>query len=179
MKAVILDRDGVINKCMPPHQYVAELFEIKYLNQNINIFNKIKKNIPIFIVTNQQGVGKRLMSEKKLDLINNAIIKHLEKLNVSITQIYSCIHLESDNCNCRKPKPEMLLKLAREYKINLKDSVFIGDSESDIMCANNAKCKSIYIGNKKINSKSTYVAKNSKELLNILKKNNFIDDYSC
>ncbi len=176
MKAVILDRDGVINKCMPPHQYVTEFSEIEYLDQNINIFSKIKKNIPIFIVTNQQGVGKGVMSKNKLDAINYKIIKHLKKLDITITKIYSCPHLKNDNCNCRKPKLGMLLKIANEYKINFSDSVFIGDSETDIICANNIKCKSIYIGSEKINHRPTYDVKDSKELLNILKENNFIVD---
>jgi phosphoglycolate phosphatase-like HAD superfamily hydrolase len=54
--------------------------------------------------------------------------------------------------------------------------VFIGDSETDIICANNIKCKSIYIGSEKINHRPTYDVKDSKELLNILKENNFIVD---
>ena len=61
MKAIILDRDGVINKCMPAHEYITKLIEVEYLEENIEIFSKLKKNIPIFIITNQQGVGKGLM----------------------------------------------------------------------------------------------------------------------
>ena len=75
MKALILDRDGIINKCMPPHQYVTKLSEIEYLEENIVLFSKIRKDIPIFIVTNQQGVGKGLMSTKELDIINYKILR--------------------------------------------------------------------------------------------------------
>jgi D-glycero-D-manno-heptose 1,7-bisphosphate phosphatase len=175
MKAIILDRDGVINKCMPPHEYITKLIEVKYLEENIEIFSKLKKNIPIFIITNQQGVGKGLMLKKELNTINQKILNHLESRNIYIKKIYSCIHLASDNCSCRKPKPEMILKIARDYLIDLKESIFIGDSETDIHCARNAKCKSIYIGKSKINILPTYHAKNSMQLLRVLKMEKFIE----
>ena len=175
MKAIILDRDGIITKCMPSHQYLTKLSEVQYLAENIIVFEKIKKEIPIFIVTNQQGVGKGLMTSKILDSINNKILKHLKKYNIKILKIYNCPHLESDNCNCRKPKPGMLLRIAKEFEINLSESLFIGDSETDIACANNVKSKSIYFGYKKIKSTPTFKAANSIELLKILELNGVIN----
>ena len=79
MKAIILDRDGIINKCMPKNEYVTQVSDIEYLVENIMVFKQVKKEIPIFIVTNQQGVGKGLMSSKTLDIINNKIIQYLKK----------------------------------------------------------------------------------------------------
>ena len=177
MKAIILDRDGIINKCMPPHQYVTKLSEIEYLEENIVLFRKIRKDIPIFIVTNQQGVGKGLMSTEELDIINYKILEYLEKFNIQIIKIYVCTHLENDNCKCRKPKPEMLLRIAQDYGVDLTDSLLIGDSETDIICANNAKCKSVYFGIKKIKYSPTYIAENQIKLLEILELNGFISDY--
>jgi len=174
MKAIILDRDGVINKCMPPHQYVTEASEIEYLKENIIVFSKIKKNIPIFIASNQQGVGKGLMTSKKLELINLKILNHLEKFKIQITKIYSCIHLDKDNCNCRKPRTGMLLKIAQEYGIELSDSLFIGDSETDIICASNAQCKSVYFGINKVKNSPTFIAENSTELQGVLASNGFL-----
>jgi len=53
MKSIIFDRDGIIIKCMPKHEYLTQASQIEYLVENIDVFKKIKKEIPIFIVTNQ------------------------------------------------------------------------------------------------------------------------------
>jgi D-glycero-D-manno-heptose 1,7-bisphosphate phosphatase len=176
MKIIILDRDGVINKCMPNNEYVTQESEIKYLDENIDVFKKIRKEIPIFIVTNQQGVGKGLMSAKNLDIINNKIILYLKKCNIKILKIYTCTHLESDNCNCRKPKPGMLQSIVKEFGVDLSESLFIGDSETDVICANSVKSKSVYFGINKIKCTPTFKATNSIELLKILELNGFIND---
>jgi len=176
MEAIILDRDGIINKCMPDHEYVTQVSDIEYLIENIAVFKKIKKQIPIFIVTNQQGVGKGLMSSKNLEIINNKILRHLEKCNIKILKIYTCTHLESDNCNCRKPKSGMLLRIAKEFEINLTKSLFIGDSETDIICAMNVKSISVYFGVNKIKCTPNFTAVNSIELLKILELNGVINN---
>jgi D-glycero-D-manno-heptose 1,7-bisphosphate phosphatase len=176
MKAIILDRDGIIIKCMPSHEYITQESEVEYLVENIVVFKKIKKEIPIFIVTNQQGVGKGLMSSKNLDIINNKILQHLKKCNIKILKIYTCTHLESDNCNCRKPKPGMLLRIAKEFGIDLSESLFIGDSETDVICAKSVKSKSVYFGINKIKCPPTFKAGNSIELLKILELNGVIND---
>jgi len=174
MKAIILDRDGIIIKCMPPHEYVTQESEVEYLVENIVVFKKIKKETPIFIVTNQQGVGKGLMSSKNLNNINNKILRYLNKYNIKILKVYTCNHLESDNCICRKPKPGMLLRIAKEFGIDLSQSLFIGDSETDVICANSVKCKSVYFGINTIKCLPTFTAANSFELLKILELNGFI-----
>ena len=176
MEAIILDRDGIINKCMPDHEYVTQVSDIEYLIENIAVFKKIKKQIPIFIVTNQQCVGKVLMSSKNLEIINNKILRHLEKCNIKILKIYTCTHLESDNCNCRKPKSGMLLRIAKEFEINLTKSLFIGDSETDIICAMNVKSISVYFGVNKIKCTPNFTAVNSIELLKILELNGVINN---
>ena len=176
MKAIILDRDGIINKCMPKNEYVTQVSDIEYLVENIMVFKQVKKEIPIFIVTNQQGVGKGLMSSKNLDIINNKILQHLKKCNIKILKIYTCTHLESDNCNCRKPKPGMLLRIAKEFGIDLSESLFIGDSETDVICAKSVKSKSVYFGINKIKCPPTFKAGNSIELLKILELNGVIND---
>ena len=175
MKAIILDRDGILIKCMPANQYVTKISEIDYLVENIKVFKKINKDTPIFIVTNQQGVGKGLMSLKNLDDINEAILKYLAKYKIKILKIYSCTHLESENCNCRKPKSGMLHSIAREFGINLSESLFIGDSETDVICANRVNSKSIYYGVDKIKCPYTFKATNSLELEKILLLNRVID----
>ena len=176
MKSIILDRDGIIIKCMPKHEYLTQASQVEYLVENIDVFKKIKKEIPIFIVTNQQGVGKGIMTSNKLDNINNKILQYLEKCNIKILKIYTCTHLETDNCNCRKPKPGMLLRLNKEFGINLSESLFIGDSETDVICANSVKSKSIYFGINKIKCPPTFKAGNSIELLKILELNGVIND---
>jgi D-glycero-D-manno-heptose 1,7-bisphosphate phosphatase len=176
MQAIILDRDGIINKRMADHEYVTQVSEINYLVENIDVLKNIKKEIPIFIVTNQQGVGKGFMSLKTLNMINNEILQYLEKCNIKILKVYNCTHLESDSCNCRKPKSGMLQSIAKEFAIDLTESLFIGDSETDVMCANSVKSKSVYFGINKIEHSPTFKAKNSIELLRILELSGVTND---
>jgi phosphoglycolate phosphatase-like HAD superfamily hydrolase len=69
----------------------------------------------------------------------------------------------------------MLYKIAKENRVELENSIFIGDSETDILCAKNAKCKSIYIGKSQINQIPTHYSKNSGQLMKILELEKCID----
>jgi D-glycero-D-manno-heptose 1,7-bisphosphate phosphatase len=87
----------------------------------------------VIVISNQQGVGKRIMTEDALDQVDGEIRDQLlTASNAKLTHVYYCVHLASDNCDCRKPKPGMLLQAADEHGIDLANSVMIGDSLGDI-----------------------------------------------
>lgn len=139
--ALFLDRDGIINTHLPG-DYVKHWGEFKFCN-GIFAFLKRAQTIfsHIFIVTNQQGVGKGIFSENDLQIIHEKMEDEFHKQGILLTRIYYCPHLASDHCNCRKPKAGMLLQAKQEFPdIELRKSYFIGDSNTDIMAGQAAGC---------------------------------------
>lgn len=136
MKAIFLDRDGVIN-INPPHRgYVCNWSEFIFIQNALNAVSTLyHSGFRIFIVTNQAGIGKGLITEKQLSEIHSNMINEIECAGGFIEKIYYCPHQPDDNCDCRKPKPGMLHKAANEHNIDLSESFFIGDSITDIEAA--------------------------------------------
>lgn len=134
--ALFIDRDGVINKLMP-EDYVKKCSEFILLPWVIKSFEILRPLFNrIFVVTNQQGIGKKLMIEN-IEKIHEYFLNHLNK-NIRPDKIYHCPHLKEEMCVCRKPKPGMALMAKNDFlEINLKNSIMIGDSQSDIEFAIN------------------------------------------
>ncbi len=152
--SLFLDRDGVINERMPD-AYIKDFKDFKFKKDFLDIFPKIAPFFDyIFIVTNQQGIGKGLMTTSDLEAIHKKMVKKLNKLAGKIDKIYFCPHLKDDNCQCRKPNPEMAYMAKKDYPdVDFKKSLLIGDSESDIEFGKNTGMKTILINNG--NSKTT------------------------
>ena len=133
---LFLDRDGVINELLPM-DYVKTKQEFVFKKEALEelaLLSKIFDNL--FIVTNQQGVGKRLMSEEDLMDVHNYMLEEIQRAGGRITKVYSCIHLKELDCDCRKPKPGMLRQAFKEYpESDPVKSIVVGDSSSDIEMA--------------------------------------------
>jgi D-glycero-D-manno-heptose 1,7-bisphosphate phosphatase len=145
-KVIFIDRDGVINKQMPPHKYVTRLEKFEFLPGVLNAIRDLTKSgFEIYVITNQRGISRGLMTEDDLNGIHAKMIEEVEKHGGRIADIYHCPHGNDDNCLCRKPKPGMFFKAAREYKLNLTKSIFIGDTESDRLAGEAAGCKTVIL----------------------------------
>jgi len=143
-KIIFLDRDGVINKKMPEHDYVKSWQEFQFLPGAIEGLRRLTvAGYKIFLITNQQGVGKGLMTEGDLQSIHEKMSAALTAAGVKIMAIYYCPHLESAGCYCRKPQPGLLFRAAREHYLDLTKSFFIGDSPSDLEAGRRAGCRTI------------------------------------
>ena len=146
---LFLDRDGVINKKLEG-RYVSRWEEFEFIPntlQAVNILSKLFKRI--FIVTNQQGIGKGIMSQNDLLFLHQRMIKEVEKASGKIDKIYFCPHLEKDNCNCRKPKTGMIEKAILDFpEIEVKNSYLIGDSPSDIQVGKLAGLHTVKVDDK-------------------------------
>lgn len=146
-KVVFLDRDGVINKKPARGEYVKNWQEFEFLPGAIEGLKLLsKKGYIIFIITNQAGIGRKIMTEQDLELIHQKLKEELKKENVEIAGIYYCPHRIDENCQCRKPKPGLLLQAAKEHNLDLKKSIFIGDEERDLQAGKAAGCRTIIIG---------------------------------
>ena len=131
---LFLDRDGVINKKLE-QRYVTNFDEFVFVKNSDVAIRKLHKIFKrILVVTNQQGIGKGIMTEDDLNLLH---LQMQRKLSVDfdlIDKIYFCPCLEVDNCNCRKPKTGMLENAKLDFPdMKIEDSFLIGDSDSDII----------------------------------------------
>ncbi len=176
MKAIFLDRDGVINKYPGDTKYVTSLKEFKFLpgaKKAISLLSE--RGFKLFIISNQAGVGKGLYSRNVLNSINKLLIK--ETSIGDITQIYYCTHRSDENCSCRKPRAGMIKKVKAKYKtINLRRSFFIGDTIRDILTAKRAGCKSILVlsGKEKLANRKNWEYKPHLVFKNLLGAAKFI-----
>ena len=100
----------------------------------------------ILVITNQSAINRGLISHQNVIEIHNAIQEYLLNYNTSIDKFYYCPHKPEENCQCRKPRNELLLKSIRELGIKPEESWIVGDSDSDIMAGQSIGCKTIKIG---------------------------------
>lgn len=154
--AVFVDRDGVITD-LPNYkesnevEFISKKEHIKFIDGSIEAIKLLNSNkIPIIIISNQPQIARGLATKKQIDDINKEIIKMLRKDDASIDSIYYCPHHPTKginkykiDCNCRKPKPGLILKAAEDHNISLKESYMIGDRISDIKAGFLASCKTI------------------------------------
>jgi D-glycero-D-manno-heptose 1,7-bisphosphate phosphatase len=143
-KTIFLDRDGVINE--EKKDYVKNLKEFKIIDGSLQAIKLLKKNnFRVVIITNQSAINRGLLSIEKLNEIHDFLKSKLLDLDTTLDGIYFCPHTPNENCMCRKPKPGLLQQAISELDINVKDSLMIGDSQTDIDAANKMGCKSILL----------------------------------
>ena len=129
MASLFLDRDGVINVRIPDG-YVTRLEDFKLIDGVLEAMAIFARHFDhIFMVTNQQGIGKKLMSEADLDKIHQWFVEQVNSAGGKIDHIYYCPALKSANSFMRKPSIGMALQTRRDFPdIRLKESVMVGDT---------------------------------------------------
>ena len=150
-RAVFLDRDGVITR-EPPH-YAHEVSQLKLIPKSTDAIRLLNENGFIVIVaSNQAGIAYGYYGEEDALLFHQAMKENLAREGAHIDAIYYCPHHPEAkiekyrvNCNCRKPKPGMLTRAAKELNIDLKQSYVIGDKLSDIEAGKRAGCKTTMV----------------------------------
>ena len=143
---LFLDRDGVINK-RPPGDYVKNWTEFEFL-QGVQEALKIlaTKFQRIIIITNQQGIGKNIMTLEDLHLIHSRLKDEVVKNGGRIDAIYFCPDLATKPNNCRKPSVQMAEQARRDFsEIDFSKSIMAGDTLSDLQFGQHAGMKTIYI----------------------------------
>lgn len=146
-EAVFLDRDGVINRKPPEHEYVGRWEQFELLPSVIEAIRCLnERGYLVVVISNQQGVGLGRMKATEIENIHAKLAEVLLGHGVTIDRFYWCGHSENANCDCRKPKPGLIYRAKEELGINLERSYFIGDSESDRQCGAMAGVKTIIVG---------------------------------
>ena len=141
--AIFLDRD---NTLIHDYGYIHEIERFNWINGAAAALKRFHEaNIPVFIVTNQGGIGRGIFSEDQMHKFNNHMIAAASKTGGFITDIAFCPHhpLSPDPamaiaCGCRKPEPGLLFELAQKWEIDLSASVMIGDRDSDVEAGHRA-----------------------------------------
>ena len=155
-KAIFLDRDGTINKYVG---FLRNIDDFELIDGVAEAIRKINESGYLaVVVTNQPVVARGEVSFEELEEIHNKMETLLGKEGAYLDAIYYCPHhphkgyegerpeLKID-CDCRKPKPGMLLKAAADFNIDLSRSWMVGDGENDIQAGINAGCKTVLLSN--------------------------------
>jgi D-glycero-D-manno-heptose 1,7-bisphosphate phosphatase len=165
MKAVFLDRDGVINVDVA---YLFEVSKLKWVNEAREAISYLTHlGYTIFVVTNQSGIARGYYTEKQMQVLHDFIKSETLKKGGKIEKFYHCPHYKDGkvkefaiDCDCRKPKPGMLLKAMEEYDLDKESSFLIGDKPGDKEAAKAAGIKGyLFTGGNKGESLLEFVQK--------------------
>ena len=145
---LFLDRDGVINVKLQG-KYVQSFSEFEFISGSLSAISKLSQLFfRVIIITNQQGIGKGIMTEVDLNTLHFKMQQKIEYYGGRIDKIYYCPHLESDNCLCRKPRPGMIKNAIIDFpEIKIDHSYLVGDSDSDIEAGRIMQLKTIKVDN--------------------------------
>lgn len=169
MKAIFLDRDGVINRDPGSGDYIKSWKEFQFLPGVIEAIKKLNKNgYEIFVISNQAGVSKGLFSQDDLDEITENMLREIESRGGKIRSVSYCTHRPDEKCACRKPNTGMIKKATEGLDINFKETYFVGDSRRDVEAGRNIGCRTILLLTGKENPEDV---KNWKEKPYFIKNN--------
>lgn len=144
-RLVLIDRDGVINR--DSDQYIKRVAEWQPLPGSLEaIADLTQAGFAVVVITNQSGIGRGLFSRDALEEIHAKMRRAVEAAGGEIAGIYFCPHRPEDACECRKPKPALLLEAAADFGIALNDVAFIGDKPSDVEAALAAGARPVLVG---------------------------------
>jgi histidinol-phosphate phosphatase family protein len=146
---LFLDRDGVINERLD-NDYVKNWEQFIFLPGVLEALGNFSNTFSrIFIVTNQAGIEKGLMTHEDLRTIHEHMMEYIIYHGGRIDEIYYCPYKPDLDPLCRKPNPGMALQAKKDFpEINFQLSVMVGDSHSDIIFGNRLGMKTVLVGNK-------------------------------
>lgn len=144
---LFLDRDGVINERLPG-DYIKSVGEFRFLPGVINAVSRLSAIFGrIIIVTNQQGIGKGLMTENDLELIHRMMVEQIAAAGGLVDAVFHCPHKAEDACSCRKPATGMFDQARQLFPdIDPSRSVMVGDTRSDLRFARNCGMYAVQVG---------------------------------
>ncbi len=180
-KAIFFDRDGVINK--ETGNYVYKVADFEFHEDVFQALKQVPADFKKIIVTNQAGIAKGIYTEQDYRKVTQYMLSELKKQEININSVCFCPHHPQGiveqykiDCDCRKPKPGMLLQAAKEFDIDLKNSWIIGDKTSDIEAGKNAGTKTILVqtgyggGDNLYNTEADHVSANLSVAITIIRK---------
>lgn len=159
MKAVLLDRDGVINALVYHHD--AGIVDAPFTPSQFRLLPGVPKAIKLFndlglrvaVVSNQPGIAKGHLKPQTLRMFDRRLMTQIQDKGGRIDRIYYCLHHPDaivpalrKRCNCRKPQIGLLKRAASELNLSLPECYMIGDGIPDMLAGLRAGCRTIFIG---------------------------------
>lgn len=143
-KLVVLDRDGVINH--DSDAFIKSPAEWRPIDGSLDAIALLNRHgFTVAIASNQSGLGRRLFDRKALDAIHRKMRRAVRRAGGRIDRIVCCPHHPDARCDCRKPAPGLLRRLARHYQVSLDRVPVIGDAERDLLAATAAGARPILV----------------------------------
>lgn len=140
---MLLDRDGVINV---DHGYVSRPEEFEFVPGVLEFLHAAQAHgFLLVVVTNQSGIARGYFNQRQYTALQEHMCARLSAEGIDLAAVYVCPHHPDGSvpeftidCDCRKPKPGLILRAARDLHLDLKRSILVGDKESDIEAAHKA-----------------------------------------
>lgn len=139
LKTVFLDRDGVINQDSP--DYIKRWSEFHFIPGSRQAIARLTRaGIPVIIITNQSAINRGMVPLAELESIHSKLRRAVSEAGGRISDIFFCPHRPDESCDCRKPKPGMIIAARERHVIDLSGAVMVGDSVKDIRAGKAAGC---------------------------------------
>jgi len=144
MRAIFLDRDGVICENRPDH--VKSWSEFQFLPAALPALRRLAQApLAIIVITNQAIIRRGIVPASAVEEIHERMAWHVRRAGGRLDVIYYCPHRPDEGCSCRKPQPGLLLQAARDLGLELGRSYLIGDALTDIEAARAAGCQPLLV----------------------------------
>jgi len=140
--AVFLDRDGTL---IEDRGHLSEASEVAFYPDAIEALQRLQDRFLLFLVTNQSGVARGLITLEDVNRVNARVVSYLAEHGVTITGVYVCPHQRSDGCPCIKPNPHFLLRAAAEHGVDLQRSFTVGDHPHDVELGRAVGARGVYV----------------------------------
>jgi len=144
MTAVFLDRDGVINENRSDH--VKSWDEFRFLPGALEAVARLTRaQVQIFVITNQAIINRQVVPIETVEDVHRRMRSEIEAHGGHVVDIAYCPHRPDEGCQCRKPRPGMILALAAKHRLDLGKAVVIGDFLTDMEAGVAAGCRTIMV----------------------------------
>ena len=141
-RAIFLDRDNTIIEDMG---YLSNPDGICILPSVLSTLNILQHHrFLLIMVSNQSGIGRGYLTEHEYEVVQACLMTIMKENGITFTGFYHCPHHPDDHCECRKPKPFLAFKAAKEHNIDLTESFMVGDKDSDIEFGRNFGAKASF-----------------------------------
>jgi D-glycero-D-manno-heptose 1,7-bisphosphate phosphatase len=140
--AVFLDRDGTI---IEDRGHLADPSEVVFFPFGFEALRRLQTRFRLFVITNQSGVGKGIITQASADAVNSFVRRRLEREGVVIDELYCCPHASNEGCGCKKPNPHFIYAARDRFNLDIRNSYMIGDHPHDVECGRNAGATGLYL----------------------------------
>ena len=150
-RTLFLDRDGIINRRIVGG-YVTDIEQFEFKSDFLETMGQLSRSFKkIFVITNQQGVGKGIMTMEQVDAVHGYMCRELSARGIEITGVYVCPHLAAEGCRCRKPRTGLAEQAKHDHPdIDFSNSVMIGDALSDLLFGRACGMKTVFVNDSQI-----------------------------